>query len=336
MSEHFRSFKIRRIGEHATRPIARFPGCLTSLLLLAWNGHAASSRLVMQPGKRTLTRVQLRNLGSMLSSKSLLIVLAILAAGPARAGLFDDEEARRRLLAIESEMRQKNTAAEERIVKLEASVKNQGLLDLVNQIEELKGEQARLRGQIEVVSNQIATVDKKQRDFYLDIDSRLQRLEQPANAAKPRADAVVPVPVPAQPVDPKLAAKQDASEKKAYENAYSFFQKKDYTKAITAFEAFGNDYPTSQLLPGAHYWIGLSHFNMRDLNRSLAIQQNLLRQFPESSKAPDAMLAIAAIESEQGDSAGSRNVLEDIIARYPNSDAAGKARLRLANKTSSR
>jgi len=306
------------------------------LLLLAWNGHAASSRLATQPGKRTFGHVQLRNLGSMSKSKSLLIALAILVAGPVRAGLFDDEEARKRLLAVEAEMRQKNAAVDERLVKVEASVKNQGLLDLVNQIEELKAEQARLRGQIEVVNNQIATVDKKQRDFYLDIDSRLQRLEQPANAStKPRADAVLPVPAP--PVDPKLAGKQDVSEKKAYENAYAVFLKKDYAKAVAAFEAFSNDYPSSQLIPSAQYWIGLSHFNMRDLNRSLAIQQNLLKQFPDSPKAPDAMLAIAAIEAEQGDSAGSRNLLEDIIARYPNSDAANKARLRLvASKTSSR
>src|SRR5437870_4937496 len=100
----------------------------------------------------------------MYSYKCLLIALTILSAMPARAGLFDDDEARKRILANEAEMRQKNTAFEERISKMENSIKNLGLLELNNQIEELKGELARLRGQIEVLSNQIGTVDKKQRD----------------------------------------------------------------------------------------------------------------------------------------------------------------------------
>ncbi len=54
---------IHLMGESATHPIARFSGRLALLLLLAGNGHAASSRLASQPEKRTLGRVQLRFLG---------------------------------------------------------------------------------------------------------------------------------------------------------------------------------------------------------------------------------------------------------------------------------
>ena len=54
---------IRPMGETATHPIAPFLGCLALLLLLVWDGHAASSRLAKQPKKRTLGCVQLRFLG---------------------------------------------------------------------------------------------------------------------------------------------------------------------------------------------------------------------------------------------------------------------------------
>ncbi len=54
-------------GEPATPPIAPFPSCLTSLLLLAGNRHAASSRLASQLGKGTLGCVQLPFLGSNVS-----------------------------------------------------------------------------------------------------------------------------------------------------------------------------------------------------------------------------------------------------------------------------
>ncbi|MBP9218952.1 MAG: hypothetical protein KBD39_10620, partial [Sterolibacterium sp.] len=44
-------------------PIARFSVGLTALLLLSGIGHAASSRLVRSPEKRTLEGFQLRFLG---------------------------------------------------------------------------------------------------------------------------------------------------------------------------------------------------------------------------------------------------------------------------------
>ncbi|MES2354053.1 MAG: hypothetical protein V4568_06540 [Pseudomonadota bacterium] len=52
-----------RMGDHATHPIAHFSGRPALLLRLAWNGHAALSRLVGQPEKRTFGRVQSPFLG---------------------------------------------------------------------------------------------------------------------------------------------------------------------------------------------------------------------------------------------------------------------------------
>lgn len=42
------------MGEYATHSIARFLDHSALLLLLAWNSHAASSRLAERPKKRTL------------------------------------------------------------------------------------------------------------------------------------------------------------------------------------------------------------------------------------------------------------------------------------------
>ena len=61
--ERYSSLMHHQMGEHATHPIARFAGCLTLLLRLTWNGHAALSRLAIQPAKRTLGYVQSPFLG---------------------------------------------------------------------------------------------------------------------------------------------------------------------------------------------------------------------------------------------------------------------------------
>ena len=110
----------------------------------------------------------------------LVLAAAFLAAAatlPARAGLFDDDEARRRIDALRKELAQQGKDNEARIQKLEETIRNIGVVELAQQLQQMNDEIARLRGQIEVLSNDNQQLQKRQRDFYLDIDSRLKRLE---------------------------------------------------------------------------------------------------------------------------------------------------------------
>ena len=265
------------------------------------------------------------------------------AALPARAGLFDDDEARRRIEALRQELSQQGKDNEVRIQRLEESIRNIGVIELVRQIDELNAEIARLRGQLEVVSNENQQIQKRQRDFYLDLDSRMKRLEggSPATGSAPSTTApdTSAGSSPGAGFSPQTAAaaaprpptrEEQAREMKAYDAASNLFRRNDFPSAIEAFRAFLKDYPSSALAANAGYWIGISYANMRDYRNAMAAQQDLLAKYPQSAKAPDALLAIAAIQAEQGDSGSARNTLEDIIARFPTSEAAGKARTRLA------
>jgi tol-pal system protein YbgF len=260
-------------------------------------------------------------------------LLALAAMGPARAGLFDDDEARRRIELLRNELAQQGKDNEARIAKLEELIRNIGVVELVRQLEQMNGEIARLRGQLEVLANENQQIQKRQRDFYLDLDSRLKRLEGAGTAAGAGAapPVVAPPPEPVAAVPPKVASKDDQQrEVRAYDAASNLFRRNDFPAAIEAFRAFVKDHPGSALAANAGYWIGISYANLRDYRNALAAQQDVLARYPQSAKAPDAMLAIAAIQVEQGDPGSARNTLEDIIARYPGSEAAGKARTRLA------
>lgn len=257
--------------------------------------------------------------------------MALAAVLPARAGLFDDEEARKRINELRQELAQQGRDNEARIQKLEESVRNIGVVELLRQIDQLNAEIAKLRGQLEVLGNQNDQTAKRQRDFYLDLDSRLKRLEgtaSPSAAAPPAAAAQTPAPAPSAARAP--TREEQAREIKAYDAASGLFRRNDFASAIEAFRAFLKDYPQSPLAPNAEYWIGISYANLKDYRNALAAQEGLLARHPQSPKAPDALLAIAAIQAEQGDAGSARNTLEDIIARFPGSEAAGKARTRLA------
>ena len=88
----------------------------------------------------------------------LAALVALSLAGPAQAGLFDDADARRQI----AEMRQDLES------RLETS--SRGQLELANQNEQLRAEIAKLRGQLEVVLNEVESLKQRQRDFYVDLD----------------------------------------------------------------------------------------------------------------------------------------------------------------------
>jgi tol-pal system protein YbgF len=265
---------------------------------------------------------------------SLLLLLAALPLA-AQAGLFTDDEAHAKIEALKKE----SLALEGRIATIETTVKSQALVDLLSQIEQLKQEIAKLRGQIEVSSHDIENTQKRQKDLYVDLDARLRKLERggataPAATEPPPAKADgKPEPKPAS-AGPAAApaAGNPAEEAKAYELALNQFKIGNYPGAIAGFQAFTRNHPSSPLASSAQYWVGNSYFNLRDYKSAIGAQQQLIKQFPTSPKVPDAMLNIATCMQDMGDAAGARKTLEELVARHPLSDAADKAKKRLAGK----
>lgn len=279
-------------------------------------------------------------------------VLLLGTLGAAHAALFDDDEARRQIAVekqrvneLKSELAKQQEAVDARIGKLEEAAKSQPLLDLFTQLEALKLEMSKLRGQVEVLNNSIENTAKRQRDMYIDLDTRLRRLEQqgglvtapvpaapaavapaPAAAASPTAPAAIAASAPAAAV----TVADSGAENNVYDAAQGQRRIGNYQGAIVAFQNFIQRYPKSNLAPRAQYWIGDSYFNLRDFKLAIASQQTLIKTYPDSPSVPDAMLNIASSQIEMGESGIGRKTLEDLIARYPVSDAADKAKRRLA------
>ena len=84
----------------------------------------------------------------------------------ASAALFDDEEARARVEALRRQVTATQQSVDERLGRIETEVRDRrALVDLAGQIEALKGDLSRMRGQLEVLLNQADTADKRQKDF---------------------------------------------------------------------------------------------------------------------------------------------------------------------------
>jgi tol-pal system protein YbgF len=238
--------------------------------------------------------------------RRLLPLLLLVFALPGRAGLFDDEEARKRVEEVRSE-------SASRIEKLGG-----GQIELANQIEALKAEVAKLRGQIEVLTFELDAAQKRQKDFYVDLDNRLRKLEPQAGSDGKTADAR-----PA--IDP-------AAETRDYETALNLFKAGKHKDAVVAFMNFTKAYPASPFLPSSHYWAGSAHYQIGEYKKATELFGKVAATWPDDPKAPDALLGQANCQQEGGDAKGARKTLETLAAKYPTSAAAQVARQRLSKK----
>jgi len=285
--------------------------------------------------------------------RALVAALTFVAvAQSANAALFDDEEARRRIESTNQRLSAVQRQLEDRLTALEQQLKSQGLVDLFNQTEQMRGDIAKLRGQIEVLTYELEQAQKRQRDLYVDLDSRLRKMETASTAAaQPPVDAApagaagvpppnpsgVPAPSTAGPVAPVPGALPPRTvdavgEQRAYDAALDQFKRGDYGGAITAFGNFVKTYPRSPLASSAQYWVGNAQYARRDYRGAIASQRQMLQTYPDSSKAPDAMLNIASAQADLNDNAAARRTLEELIGKYPQSEAATKARQRLGQR----
>ncbi len=240
-------------------------------------------------------------------------LLAALATLPLRAGagLLDDDEARKAILDLRGKV---DNVARDLNARIDLKADKTSTLDLISQHEQALQEIAKLRGQIEVLSNDLANAQKRQKDFYVDLDGRLRKLE-------PRQINI----------DGKEAA-VEPSEQGAYDAALAQFKSGDYKSAVGSLDAFVKRYPESGYAANAQYWLGNAYYAQRDCKSAIAAQQMVVKNYPDSPKAADALLNMASCYTELKDKANTKKTLESLVAKYPDSSAAQTARERLPKK----
>jgi tol-pal system protein YbgF len=238
--------------------------------------------------------------------------LAALSCLPlhASAALFDDDEARKAILDLRAKV---DVMARDVNSRIDTKADKSATLDLLNQNETTLNEIAKLRGQLEVLANELANAQKRQKDFYVDLDTRLRKLE-------PRQITI----------DGK-AAEVDPSEQKNYDAALGLFKAGDYKTAATALQDFVRQFPASGYAANAQYWLGNAYYAQRDCKSAIAAQQLVIKNYPDSPKAADAMLNIASCQTELKDKAA-KKTLQELIKQYPDSSAAATAKERLGAK----
>jgi len=219
--------------------------------------------------------------------------LVCLGASNSAWALFSDDEARKAILDL-----RKTLATTQ--------------LDLQNQIEKLKADNAELRGKIEDLQKQGEDINSSQKTYYQDLDTRLGNFE-------PRTATIEGVTGTVEP-----------NEKKAYDDALKAFQAGSLKKADEGFTAFVAKFPKSPYLPLALYWSGNSKYANKDYAGAINQLQSLIKKYPNHPRVAAAMITLGNSQLERGNKAAAKKTFAEIVAKYPDTDAAKDAQQLLA------
>lgn len=243
-------------------------------------------------------------------------VAVVMAAcmGPASAGLFDDDEARKAILDLRQKVQvtEQKLAEETRRASEESAQLQRSLLDLQNQLDATRTELARMRGQSEQMTRDVAELQRQQKDAVQSVDERLRKFEPSRVTVDGREFVAEP------------------AEKQAYDNAMAVFRRGEFAAAQVAFVDFLNRYPKTGYRPSALFWLGNAQYATNNYKDALASFRALVAMGGDHQRVPEAILAIANCQLELKDTKGARKTLDDLIATYPSTEAAQAAKDRLA------
>ena len=237
------------------------------------------------------------------------------------------------LLAIATPVAAERASLADRVAALEQGAANRGQsnVDLLNQVAALSAEVQSLRGEIEQLQQQLEQAREANKNQYLDIDGRLQRLEGGAPVAKTPA-----APNAATPVDRPPSVHGDAGtlalggdERRDYQAAFDTLKSGQYVESARQFQAFLAQYPNGSYAPNALYWLGESYYVTQNYELAQQQFQTLLQRYPTHDKASAALLklGLAQYGARQYDAAEA--TLTAVQQQYPGSDAAATAADRL-------
>src|SRR5205814_8601872 len=138
---------------------------------------------------------------------------------------------------------------------------NQGNVELLNQVTQLRSDLQSQRAQIEELQHQLEALQQSSKNQYIDLDSRLGRLEAPvaapASGPLPAPPAAKPTAKPSRPASANAKAPlptatesapsvhgdagalaQGADERAAYDDACSALKAGQYAESARRFQGF--------------------------------------------------------------------------------------------------
>lgn len=232
----------------------------------------------------------------------------------------------------------------ERVSKLETMMQGRGLISIMTRLDQLEGEIQRLNGENENLRYQLELMQRREKELYAELDSRLTAEENKKPPSLPPPVVIAPPTGPTPPVFPNAGTGENTMSpttppelpavptapvggeqgdgEAEYQAALQTLRNGEYETAAAALTAFPAQYPQSSYLPNAYYWQGEAQYVLNDFDKAVVAFQTVIDRFPASNKVADATLKLGFSQQAQGNTDVAKATLTKVIQQYPGTSAA--------------
>ena len=166
----------------------------------------------------------------------------------------------------------------------------------------LESNQHEVLERLDSIKNKIDNLERQQRDFLLLINEIVMK-----------------------PADPTIA-----QENRDYQNNRDLMKANQYHQALNLWKKFIQDYPSSEKVVYAYYWMGELYLLENQLELSQSCYQSMIDRYPTHSKTPEAFLKLGQIELKRGNIEKAKSLFRYLIEHYPHSQATTLAKKSLS------
>ena len=115
------------------------------------------------------------------------------------------------------------------------------------------------------------------------------------------------------------------ADRESYERTLTRFKEGDLEGARQGFAEFLVQHPNSDLAPNARFWLGESYYGKKDYPRAIDAYDQVQLNHPASEKVPAALLKKGYAYLALKDRKRAASALKQVIDLYPRSPEANKA-----------
>ncbi|MEY3706529.1 MAG: tol-pal system protein YbgF [Pseudomonadota bacterium] len=258
----------------------------------------------------------------------------------AQAAIFSDDEARKAILDLRirfEELRNQvqdlgkqiqalNTELKETQQVVQKKADGQGQLGVQSDMERLRQELARARGQIEELVNELTTTQKRQRDLDQMVDKRIAEVKTKVGEVDNRLTAFEPIVVNVDGMEIRV----DPAEKRLFDAAIESFRAGEFKQSAAQLRSMMDRFPDSAYMPSLVFWFGSANYAQREFKGAITSFTAFLKTYAEHPRAADARLNLGLAQADAGERAAARKTLQNVVDRHPESNAAVVAKERLS------
>lgn len=304
-------------------------------------GRPSAACLQADP-KRWLTKGSALNFSRLVALTFSGAMLLAPAAYPvnAQAAIFSDDEARKAILDLRirfEELRSQvqdlgkqiqvlNTELKETQQVVQKKADGQGQLGVQSDMERLRQELARARGQIEELVNELTTTQKRQRDLDQMVDKRIAEVKTKVGEVDNRLTAFEPIVVNVDGMEIRV----DPAEKRLFDTAIESFRAGEFKQSAAQLRSMMDRFPDSAYMPSLVFWFGSANYAQREFKGAITSFTAFLKTYAEHPRAADARLNLGLAQADAGERAAAKKTLQNVVDRHPESNAAVVAKERLS------